>query len=72
MKKFVEILIEVNGKGSYKLVPFPDEKKKIDVGSVYCSYEKIRRELGWEPKISLKEGLRRTLNYYKKYRQYYW
>jgi UDP-glucose 4-epimerase len=68
----VQILIDVAGQGSYKVVPFPEEKKKIDIGSAYCSYSKIKKELGWEPRVDLRDGLKRTVEYYNKYKQYYW
>ncbi len=72
LKGFVETLIKVNGKGKYTITPFPEEKAKIDVGSTYCSYDKIKKDLGWEPKVSLAEGLKRTLDYYRKYKKNYW
>ncbi len=31
------------------------------------SYEKIKKTLGWEPKTSLQEGLKETVEYFKKY-----
>src|SRR3989344_6106279 len=72
LNEFVKILIEVNGHGEYEIVPFLEERERIDVGSTYCSYSKIRNDLGWEPKIDLREGLRKTIEFYKKYKEYYW
>ncbi len=31
----------------------------------YCSNEKARRLLGWQPKVSLDEGLKKTIGWYK-------
>ena len=59
-----ELLIEVAGAGSYRLVPLPPERKEIDIGDVYSSYAKIRAALGWKPTVSLGEGLRRTVEFY--------
>lgn len=36
--------------------------KPVGVFSRYCSIDYARKELGWEPKISLKEGLTRVYN----------
>lgn len=73
LKDFVKALIEANnGQGNYQLVPFPEEKKKIDVGSTYCSYRKIKRELGWEPKVEIKEGLKKTIDFYKQHKNHYY
>jgi UDP-glucose 4-epimerase len=67
-----QTLTEINGGGSYQLEPFPLEIKRINNGDYYGDYSKIRAQLGWEPSISLREGLLRTLNFYRKNHQYYW
>jgi UDP-glucose 4-epimerase len=36
-----------------------------DVEANYTSAEKIKRELGWESKTSLEEGLRKTIDFFK-------
>ncbi len=66
-----ELLISLAGRGSYRLVPFPPEKRVIDIGSYEADYSKIRQALGWEPRVSLREGLARTLAYYERYREHY-
>jgi UDP-glucose 4-epimerase len=65
LKAFAETLIAVAGSGSYRIVPFPEEARRIDIGDYYGSSEKIRAAVGWEPKVDLREGLRRTLEYYR-------
>ncbi len=70
--RFVEMLLEITGSGSYEIVPFPEEKKRIDIGDYYGNYEKIRSLLGWEPQVRLREGLERTVDYFRKYKQHYW
>ncbi len=75
--EFVETLLCVAqecgvGKGGYRLVPFPGEKKRIDIGDYYGDYRKIETTLGWAPVIGLEEGLRRTVQYYVRHRDNYW
>jgi UDP-glucose 4-epimerase len=65
LKDFVELLIDINGGGRYVLIPFPPEKKSIDIGDYYGDYTKIKSELGWQPKTNLRQGLGKTLDYYK-------
>ena len=67
-----ELLIEINGSGSYRLVPFPPERKVIDIGDYYADYRKIRGKLGWKPKVLLREGFERTLQFYQENREHYW
>ena len=64
-------MVEINQEGEYQIVPFPPERKAIDIGDYYSNFEKIKKDLGWQPHVSLKDGLARTLKYYKKYYQYY-
>lgn len=72
LKALVELLIELAGQGSYRLVPFPAERKRIDVGDVYCTYARIQDQLGWRPTTPLSEGLGRTIEYYRQYGEHYW
>ena len=56
----------------YELVPFPAERKKIDIGDYYADTAMIERELGWKPTVALTEGLERTLDFYRKNSAEYW
>jgi UDP-glucose 4-epimerase len=69
---FVKTLIEVAGSGSYRLTPFPENKKKIDIGDYYGNYEKFRALTGWEPKVRLREGLEKTVAYFRQHKMHYW
>ena len=72
LRDLVEVLLKVVGGGTYRLVPFPEEKRRIDIGSFYASYERIRATLGWEPRVGLEEGLRRAVDFYRANRDRYW
>jgi len=65
LKNLAELLVEVAGGGTFELKPFPPERKRIDIGDYYSDFTAIRATLGWEPKVSLREGLRRTVEYYR-------
>jgi UDP-glucose 4-epimerase len=56
----------------YELVPFPPDHKAIDIGDYYGDFSKFHGETGWEPKITLEEGLKRTVEYFKPLAHYYW
>ena len=72
LKETAELLRKVAGRGEYKLVPFPDERKVIDIGDYYGDYRKIRAKLGWKPRVQFEEGLARTVNYYRENGEHYW
>ena len=70
--QIVETLMELCPQASYKLVTFPPEKKRIDIGDYYGDYSKIREALGWEPRVPLREGLSKTIEYYREHKAHYW
>ncbi len=65
LTQLATMLVDINGGGNFEHVPFPENRKRIDIGDYHGNYSKIRNELGWEPIIDLREGLLRTLNFYR-------
>jgi UDP-glucose 4-epimerase len=72
LRDVTELLIDVSGTGSYRMQPFPPERKAIDVGSIYVDDRKLRRILKWQPRVDLREGLTRTVEFYRAHRAEYW
>ncbi len=72
LKDLAGMIVEIYGSGSYQVVPFPPERKTIDIGDYYSDFTKINRALGWKPHIALREGLRKSLEYYSQNGCYYW
>jgi UDP-glucose 4-epimerase len=60
------------GEASFKIVPFPPERKAIDIGDYYSDYKKIKAALGWQPEVNLQKGLQQSLDYYQANYQHYW
>jgi UDP-glucose 4-epimerase len=67
-----ELLIRLNGGGSYRIVPFPADRKRIDIGDYHGDYGRIRAHLGWRPTVPLRDGLERAIAFYRQYREHYW
>ncbi len=65
------LMIEVNGGGQFELTPFPDDRKRIDIGDFYGDYRKIRSKLGWRPVVGLRDGLTQTMNYFRENLKHY-
>lgn len=57
--------VELSGSGSFRLIPFPEEKKRIDVGSVACDYSAMTQATGWVPSTPLRDGIARTIEYFR-------
>ncbi len=72
LKDLAALLVDVNGKGDYRIVPFPPERKNIDIGDYYGDFGKIQRALGWSPRVPLRDGLKRCLDYYSAHGDKYW
>jgi len=72
LQELASLLVEISGGGDYELVPFPDERKAIDIGDYYADFRKIDKLIGWSPKVSLDDGLKQTLEYYRKHHAHYW
>ena len=65
--ELARLIVEIAGRGSVTLVPWPEARKKIDIGDVYSSYARIEAALGWQPRTPLADGLERTIAYYTQY-----
>lgn len=70
--EFVKEAIEISKTGSLKNVSFPDTWKGFETGDYIGSRELFEKDTGWSPKISLKDGLEKTIEYYKKHKKHYW
>lgn len=66
LKELADLLVDVNGSGTYTVHTFPADQKKIDIGDYYSDFSKYEAAVGWKPKVSMREGLARTFDFYKK------
>ena len=67
LQELAELLVRVNGSGSFTVRAYPAERKPIDIGDYYADFRRIREALGWQPRVFLEEGLARTLAYYRQH-----
>jgi len=71
LRSLAETLTGLVTGAHFELVPFPADRKAIDIGDYYADHALIERELGWKPTVPLESGLRRTLDYYREHGQHY-
>jgi nucleoside-diphosphate-sugar epimerase len=55
---------EIEG-SDYQMIPFPEERKAIDVGDFICDYSAFHNQFGWEPQVNFEEGIQRSFKYFK-------
>jgi nucleoside-diphosphate-sugar epimerase len=70
--RITELIVRAAGSGSVVKVPYPEHLKSIEIGDYVGDYGKIKRVLGWEPRVALEDGVAQTVEYYRKHRDHYW
>jgi UDP-glucose 4-epimerase len=65
-------IIRVAGSGRVKFTEFTKERKEVEPGDYYADITRIKKTVNWEPRISLEEGIKRTIDYYREYKREYW
>jgi UDP-glucose 4-epimerase len=63
VNQLVDILSEIKNK---KVESVHTAEREGEVRRTALAIEKARKELGWAPKLSLKEGMKRTFEYFQK------
>jgi UDP-glucose 4-epimerase len=64
LREIADLTVRLSG-GRYVTRDFPADRKRIDIGSYYADDRAFRAASGWEPKIDLEEGIRRSLAWYR-------
>jgi UDP-glucose 4-epimerase len=61
------MLVRIAGSGRIEYVEWPPEKKAIDIGDFYADSTKFRRLTGWTTTRTLEDGLRATIDFYRRH-----
>jgi UDP-glucose 4-epimerase len=69
--ELAEQVVRIAGSGHIRTIPFPADRKAIDIGDFYADWSAIEQALGWRPEVPLEEGLARTLDYYRSHGDHY-
>ena len=72
LRELADILVASNGGGTYRIVPYPEDRRPIDIGDYVGDYSAISDLLGWRPTVSLEDGLARSLAYLYAHGERYW
>lgn len=65
-------IISISGTGKTVYSDFTSERKALEPGDYYADIAKISTALNWKPKTLLEDGINKTIEYYRKYKKYYW
>ena len=67
LRDLAALLIDVTGCGRVKYVDWPAGRKAIDIGSFHADSTMLRERTGWQPRVALREGLTRTVAFYREH-----
>jgi len=70
--ELVKTIVDISKSGKWEFAPFSPERAAQEPGDFYSDITKIKKYIGWYPKISLRDGLKTTIEYYRKSKKYYW
>ena len=65
-------IVKVAGSGKVAFTEFTKERKEVEPGDYYTDISKVRKVVGWTPKTDLSEGLKKTIEFYRKHKKEYW
>ncbi|MFI5145053.1 MAG: GDP-mannose 4,6-dehydratase [Ignavibacteria bacterium] len=67
-----KIITGIAKSGKTNFTEFTSERRALEPGDYYADISKIKKTVGWKPKTKLEDGIRKTIQYYRKYKKYYW
>jgi UDP-glucose 4-epimerase len=64
--ELAELTVRVGGpEAHFTTREFPADRARIDIGSYHADDRAFRKATGWAPQVSLEEGIRRTIDWYR-------
>jgi UDP-glucose 4-epimerase len=61
------MLVSIAGSGRVEYIAWPKERKAIDIGDFYADSSKFKRTTGWAPAVTLPQGLRQAVDFYREH-----
>lgn len=71
LEELAALLVSLQAGGSFTRRAFPPERARIDIGDYFADFRLIEDTLGWSPTVGLRDGLTRTLAYYRDHLPHY-
>ena len=66
-----KIMCQKTEGGNYQMIPFPEDRKAIDVGDFICDFSAFSNSFDWQPKFSFEEGIIQSIDFFKEELNYY-
>jgi nucleoside-diphosphate-sugar epimerase len=66
LRQLADLVVGIAGPPAhYSVREFPADRARIDIGSYHADDSAFRAATGWAPQISLEDGVRRTIDWYR-------
>lgn len=62
-KEMVALIVKKVGKGQIEFIKWPKDFKEVETGDYITDFAKIKKELGFVPKIDFEQGIQKTINH---------
>lgn len=70
-KDMARLVARETGGPGVKFVPWPKERYFVETGDYVTDLTRIKARLGWKPRVSIEEGVRLTVDYYRRHGRRY-
>ena len=71
LEETAKLMCNLNEGSSYEKIPFPEDRKAIDVGDFVCDYQAFQSTFDWNPKVKFQEGISKSIDYFRENLDYY-
>ena len=71
LRDIATTLISESGRGSIHNVPFPADRKRIDIGNYEANSSLFYEKTGWKPTVPVREGLCKMVHFYEENWEHY-
>ncbi|HUT54917.1 MAG TPA: NAD-dependent epimerase/dehydratase family protein [bacterium] len=69
--ELARMIVSLAGGGRIETVEFPASSRAIEIGSYHADFSRFHQATGWGPRVALRDGLQRTIDYYREHRSHY-
>jgi nucleoside-diphosphate-sugar epimerase len=67
MADVARLIVEIAGSGRVVQAPWPALAEQIETGNFVADITRIQQELGWSPRMTLADGIERTVAFYRQH-----
>jgi len=71
-RELAQKIAGISKTGSYNFTEFTKERAEVEPGDYWADISKIKKIVGWEPVTDLENGIKKTVDFYRKFKEHYW